>query len=327
MAGGYSFERIDNERDARVPLAYVAPPEDSATGHALRIAGSGLGALDLALRDTPIPGLTRSEALLWRRRFDTADLGQIADGIKQGRTLGLRTLIPGDVDWPESLAALGSREPYALWVKGDARLLSAPVSSRAALVGAYAASDYGVEWVRQASAELTQDGYVIAATSGAGIAAEAVQSVLRENGHPVVVAPRPLTSRDADDAVVAHHGVLISELPPGAGHPRETGRASHRILAATSGVLTVVEARERSTPIRTAMIARVCKRDVAAVPADVTRPRQGTNRLIADGTATLVTTTEDVERLLERSASRQPMLGLDHRAMARSLEHGAGLGR
>lgn len=326
MAGSFSFETIDTERAARVALAYVAPPEDTATGHALQITGSGLGALDLALRDTPIPGLSRAEALLWRRRFDTADLDQIADGVEQSRTLGLRTLIPGDPDWPESLAVLGPREPVALWGKGDARLLAAPVSSRAALVGAYAASDYGAEWAGRVAGELTQDGYVVATTSGTGIAAEASRASLLEGGHPVVVVPRALTQTQAD-AAIARDGLLVSELPPGSPHPRESGRSSHRILAATSGVLTVVEAREHSTPVRTAMLARMFKREVAAVPADVTRPRQGTNRLIADGTATLVTDVEDVERLLEQQTPVCSVLGLDLRSTARALDHGTGLGR
>ncbi|GAB2572316.1 DNA-processing protein DprA [Leucobacter ruminantium] len=327
MAGSFSFASIDDERTARAALTYVAPPEDAVTDHVLRVTGSGLSAIEMALRNDPIPGVGRSAALLWRRRFDVADLDRIADGFEQGRALGLHVLVPDDLDWPESLGKLGAREPYALWVKGDTSLLGAPVLSRAALIGAYAPTDYGTEWALRTAAELTQDGYVVTATSGTGIAAEATRGALLEGGHPVVVVPRPLSFAGPDSAAVARQGLLVSELPPHSPHSREAGRASHRLLAAMSGVVTVVEAHERSTPVRTAEMARTLGREVAAVPSDVTRLRRGTNALIAEGIATLITEAEDVEHLLEKHLATRLLLDVDRQAPARAFDHSSGLAR
>lgn len=322
MADAFSFETIDTERVARAALTFVAPPEDASTGHVLRTTGSGLATLDLALRDEPIAGLTRSEALLWRRRFDTADLRQIESGLDLDRERGLQILTPEDAEWPASLSRLGPREPYALWVTGDADLLAAPANSRTALIGAYAATEYGTDWAARAAAELTEDGYVVTATSGEGIATSAAQGVLDANGHPVVVVPRPLTALGSLDAEVARKGVLMNEIPPVSSMTRKAALSSHWLLAGLSGVFTVVEAREHSTAVQTARLARGLGREVAAVPADVTRNRQGTNRLIADGTATLVTDAEDVERLLEQQGPQRTALGLDLAAVGHRFDHG-----
>ena len=86
------YESITSERMARSVIASVVPAEDSATAAALHHAGSGLETLRLAVSDDPIPSVGSPYALLWRRRFDIADIDTIRT-LPQGRSDHLPILV------------------------------------------------------------------------------------------------------------------------------------------------------------------------------------------------------------------------------------------
>ena len=77
---------------------------------------------------------------------------------------------------------------------------------------------------------------------------------------------------------------------PGADAWRWSFLARNRIIAGLSGSTVVAEAAWRSGSLQTANLAHEIGRDVYAVPGPITAgSAQGTNQLIVDGKAALVT--------------------------------------
>ncbi|MFM7745644.1 MAG: DNA-processing protein DprA, partial [Actinomycetota bacterium] len=102
---------------------------------------------------------------------------------------------------------------------------------------------------------------------------------------------------------VAHHGLLISEHPPGAAAEPHHFPRRNRLIAALSEVVVVVESRESGGSMSTVRQAIERQRDVLAVPGS---PRvvsaAGTNLLIQQGCGA-VTCAADI----------LSVLALDHR--------------
>jgi DNA processing protein len=185
---------------------------------------------------------------------------------------------------------------------GDA-LLGA---DRVGIVGARAATPYGLEVARELGRALTLAGVGVVSGLALGIDAAAHDGAVaaaRDGVHPVAVlaggADRPYPARGHRlHAAVAAAGAVVSEMPPGFGVHRWAFVARNRLIAALCRVLVVVEAAERSGSLTTADFAAVIGRTVAAVPGRVTsRTAAGTNGLLRDG-APLVRDAGDVLDLL-----------------------------
>jgi DNA processing protein len=108
---------------------------------------------------------------------------------------------------------------------------------------------------------------------------------------PDVVYPR---RHRALHRQVREHGLVLSELPPGARPFRWSFPARNRIMAGLAQITVVVEAADPSGSLITSDFARDLGRSVAAVPGHVTSHlARGTNGLLRDG-AIPVTKAEDV---------------------------------
>lgn len=305
------YESITNERIARAVIASVVPSEDSTTAAALHHAGNGLEALRLAVGDDPIPSVGAPHALLWRRRFDVADVEEIRTNLEHGEAEGQRVLIPSDPDWPESLAVLGRLAPIALWTQGDTSLLADPPASRAAFVGGSECSPYGFEVASDLAEWIGADGRAVLSMHDTGIAEAVTLGGLRETNKVITVLPHGLNqNKDGFDYLrnkVAGVGLLITDRPPGA----LLSTRSHRILAALAGVTTVVEAQPQSDAMLIASIARDCGRAVGAVPGRVTdKASAGANELLRQGGARLITDGSDIADLLDGNSYRIDMPAL-----------------
>jgi DNA processing protein len=87
---------------------------------------------------------------------------------------------------------------------------------------------------------------------------------------------------------IGESGLVLSELPPGAGAWRWTFPARNRIMAAITAMTVVVEAADPSGSLITASFAAELGRGVAAVPGRVTAANAaGSNRLLRDGAAVI----------------------------------------
>jgi DNA processing protein len=189
--------------------------------------------------------------------------------------------------------------PWALIGRGDPALLDRlEPEATVTVVGARRASTYGREVARELGRELAAAGLVVTSGLAFGIDACAHRGAL-DAGLTVAVL-----GSGADVAYPASHralwrricerGLVVSELPPGAGAWRWTFPARNRIMAALAGMTVVVEAAQRSGSLITADLAADLGRDLGAVPGPVnSRFSAGTNDLLAGG-ACLVRDAQDV---------------------------------
>ena len=223
--------------------------------------------------------------------------------------------------------------PWALIGRGDPALLEGlEPEGVVTVVGARRASTYGREVARELGRELAAAGLVVVSGLAFGIDACAHRGAL-EGGTTIAVL-----GCGADVAYPAAHrslwrrigesGLVLSELPPGAGAWRWTFPARNRIMAALGGMTVVVEAAERSGSLITVDLAADLGRDLGAVPGPVgSRLSAGPNNLLAGG-ACLVRDAQDVldamlgpgARRIERAG---PRLAPGQHAVLEALELGA----
>jgi DNA processing protein len=223
--------------------------------------------------------------------------------------------------------------PWALVGRGDPDLLRqlAP-DGTVTVVGARRASTYGREAARELGRELAAAGLIVVSGLAFGIDACAHRGAL-DSGLTVAVlgcgadVAYPVAHRSLWRQI-GEQGLVLSELPPGAGAWRWTFPARNRIMAALSGMTVVVEAAERSGSLITADLAADLGRDLGAVPGPIgSRLSAGPNNLLAGG-ACVVRDAQDVldamlgagVRRIERAG---PRLEAAQQAVLEALEMGA----
>jgi DNA processing protein len=167
-----------------------------------------------------------------------------------------------------------------------------------AIVGSRNASAAGLKFAGQLAHQLGEAGFIIISGLARGIDQAAHRSSL-VNGTIAVLAGGhdriyPPEHEDLLEAIVAHDGAAISEMPVGhEPRARDFPRRNRLISGAALGVV-VVEAAHRSGSLITARMAGEQGREVFAVPGSPLDPRAaGTNDLLKQG-ATLVTEAADI---------------------------------
>lgn len=179
--------------------------------------------------------------------------------------------------------------PWALIGRGDpAQLDGLAREDTVTIVGARRASTYGREVARNLGRELAEAGIVVVSGLAFGVDACAHRGALEAGRTFAVLGCGPDVAYPASHRSlwrrICERGLVLSELPPGAGAWRWTFPARNRIMAALGGMTVVVEAAERSGSLITADIAADLGRDLGAVPGPVTsRSSAGSNSLLAGG--------------------------------------------
>jgi DNA processing protein len=207
-----------------------------------------------------------------------------------------------------------------------------------AVVGARAASPYGIEVARALGRGLAAAGLTVVSGMARGIDSAAHWGALDVGGTTVAVlaggAERayPASARGLHARIRAV-GAVVSELPPGTANRRWMFPARNRLIAGLAALTVVVEAGSGSGALLTAAIARELARPVAAVPGRVTSPLAvGPHALLGAGAA-LVTGAGDVlDRLAvppatpdagrARASERAAGLPGDQRALLGALAEG-----
>ncbi len=288
------------ERLARALLTCMAAPGDERLGRLVARAGAE-GALDLVRAGQAPAGPDRADLEkrfpAWNARLSEADPRRLLD-ICADR--GGRLICPDEAEWPSQLDDLGSGRPYALWVCGDQDLRFGCLRS-VALVGARAASPYGIHVAAEMAAELADRSWTVISGGAYGIDAAAHRGALSADGLTVavfacgidVVYPSDHAGLFTD---IARTGLLVSELPPGSTPTRPRFLIRNRVIAALTRGTVVIEAARRSGAISTARHARDLGRAVMAVPGPVTSPTSaGCHTLLRDwGETVCVTDTPDI---------------------------------
>ncbi len=209
--------------------------------------------------------------------------------------------------YPPRLAQLPDPAPLLL-VRGEVAALAAP---GVAIVGARAATAYGLGVARRLAGDLARAGLVVISGLARGIDAAAHAGALEAGGRSVAFLAcgpdrtYPPEHRELADRI-AGRGAVVSEHPPGTPPRASYFPLRNRLLAASGLALVVVEARERSGSLISAELAAGQDLDVFAVPGRVDAPTSaGPNRLLQEG-AYVARGADDVLALLAQRGSWRP---------------------
>jgi DNA processing protein len=209
-------------------------------------------------------------------------------------------------DYPGALRDLDREAPAALMGTGSAALLDRLAEDPGVtVVGSRRGSAYGRGVARELGRMLAAAGLPVISGLALGIDAAAHRGAIEGGGATIAVLGSgpdrayPPSNRRLYGRIASEGGVVVSELPPGAGAFRWTFPARNRIMAALGAMTVVVEAAERSGSLITVGFAQDLGREIGAVPGPVNSwLSEGANALLADG-AVVVRGAEDVlDRLL-----------------------------
>lgn len=269
-------------------LDWLRDGVDDLTGAAARLHGR-------CSREQAVDFVKHHEQ--WAARLEYLDRPLEA----RARSVGARVIVRGEPEWPLELDDLGTRAPFAMWVRGAGNL--ANLWGRAiALVGARAATAYGEHVTAEIAADLAHNRWTVLSGGAYGIDGAAHRAALGSQGPTIAVMAGGVdrlypAGHDELLREVMESGCVVSEVPPGFAPHRHRFLARNRLIA-TAAVTVVVEAAWRSGALSTANHASEMLRPVGAVPGAVTSAASsGCHRLIREGQAVLVTSADDVLEL------------------------------
>ncbi|MGO1539961.1 MAG: DNA-processing protein DprA [Agrococcus casei] len=301
-----------DERTARIVLSIIAEPNDSATGRLLTRVGA-VETIRLLETDSTVPVLGRVDGTMWRERLTPrVSAESVAERLREVDRLGIGVLIPGDRHWPAGVDDLGDSAPFVLWTKGAASFLARPPSDLVTITGARAATSYGEHVAAELASDLVREERGIIAGGAYGIEGAAHRAALASGGDTIAVlasgVDRPYPAGHSELLrTIADTGLLVSEMPPGVAPTRHRFLARGRLMAALSQATVVVEAGARSGALQTALQARLLGRGLGSVPGPVTSAASfGTNDLLRDQSARVVTGIGDVRQLLDGHTHLEP---------------------
>ncbi len=217
-----------------------------------------------------------------------------------------------DADYPAMLRDI-PQSPPVLFARGS----RAPqFESAVAIVGTRGVTPYGRQVTEAFVAALAGAGVAIISGLARGVDSIAHRVAL-ENGAPTVAvlaggieAVYPRENQGLADRIL-ENGALVSEYPPGIPARPDYFPRRNRILSGLAQATLVVEAGEGSGALHTANWAFEQGRDVFAIPGSIfSRQSYGTNQLIRENTARLVTTPEQLlaELNLVSAQATQPRM-------------------
>jgi DNA processing protein len=186
--------------------------------------------------------------------------------------------------------------PPVLWVRGSLAALNA---SSVAIVGARAASSYGLSVAERLASDLAAAGLVVVSGMARGVDSAAHRGALSAGGVTVavlgsgadVIYPPEHAALSRD---IAASGAVVSELVPGTPPLAPFFPLRNRIISGLSRAVVVIEASEKSGSLITARLALEQGREVLAVPGNVLSGRnRGAHALLRDG-AKIVESADDI---------------------------------
>ncbi|WP_433415100.1 DNA-processing protein DprA [Microtetraspora malaysiensis] len=301
------------ELPARVAIMRMAEPGDQVMGRLIARYGA-VAAADQARRGVLAAEFVSEEINRARAagrppaldRLAASWAARYADPVRdlaEGREQGARVVVPGDPEWPTQLDDLGDRRPYGLWLHGTVNLRFACLRS-VAIVGARAATAYGVQVASELASGLGDRRWTVISGGAYGIDAAAHRGALA-SGMPTVVVLAcgtdvcyPTAHQDLFQ-VVRSQGVVVSEVPMGSRPTRPRFLVRNRLIAALSRGTVVVQAAVRSGALNTATHANELNRHLMAVPGPITvEVSEGCHDLIRQGRAVCVTSVQEITELV-----------------------------
>mgnify|MGYP000949938641 CR=1 FL=1 len=298
--------RYEQDLISRLALSTAYEPGLDAVGQLVAEHGASMA---VALLDGPL-GESRSIRSLqdrWRQSDWLAEAHREADRAVE---VGVSFLTPHTEGWPTQLDDLTDRAPLVLRVKGALNVRSA-VSRSVAVVGARAATRYGIWLAEEVCAELAAGDWCVVSGGAMGIDAASHRGAFVGHGPTVAVSaggvdlavPR---SNDALFSQLYEFGAVVSEVPLGAHPNRRRFLVRNRLIAALAPAVVVVEAALRSGALSTAREGDAIGRLLCAFPGPTTSAMSaGCHRLIRECGAALVTCADDVVEAVLAGACRE----------------------
>lgn len=294
------------DRIARVRWSVMAEPGDSVAGR-LILAHGAAAALELALDERAVlddvrAGVSAGELARARNRW-LPRRDDHSYPLALARRVGARLIAPGDAEWPVRLDDLGAHAPALLWVRGAARALL-DIRHTSALVGARAATAYGVHAAYELSADLAASGVAIVSGAAVGIDAAAHRASTSTGAVGIAVLAGGVEKAYPSGhgellATLAQNGVVISEVPCGTAPTKWRFLQRNRIIAALGDATVVVEAGWRSGSLNTAGHAAAIGRPLGAVPGPITSAASaGCHRILREFDGVCVTSGDDIREML-----------------------------
>lgn len=214
--------------------------------------------------------------------------------------------------YPPRLARLVDAPPV-LAVRGNPALLRARC---VAMVGARAATPYGVEVATTLAVDFARAGWVVVSGLARGIDAAAHRGALAGGGATLAFqACGPERTYPTAHVKLARaiipRGALVTEFPIGTPPRPPYFPLRNRLISALSEAVVVVEARIRSGSLTTARHAAEQGVDVWAVPGALGRPTsEGPLLLLRDGAGLATSADEVLSTLGSRLPPRPPSAAL-----------------
>lgn len=187
-----------------------------------------------------------------------------------------------------------------------------------AIVGTRHPSRYGLEVAAEFATALAKH-FVIVSGLAYGIDAAAHRTTLEAGGKTIAVLGSglnyivPHCNRNLAKEI-EKNGCIVTEYPPETVPQKGYFPARNRIIAGMSIATLIVEGPQRSGSLITARLALEYNREVFAVPGNISHETSaGSNQLIRDSKAMLVTCPEDILTALgiEASATQNKKQPLD----------------
>lgn len=220
--------------------------------------------------------------------------------LEKAQSLGVNVITPADAEYPAQLLSAGGY-PLALYVKGDAKVLSRPAI---AMVGTRKATSYGLDQAYRFGRDLAANGWVVISGLALGIDAESHRGALAGGGLTVGVLGSALNrfyppeNLTLAQEIVKKGGAVVSEFPLGREPDQRSFPQRNHVVAGLSRAVIAVEAPAKSGTMITMGLAADLGRTVMAIPGRVDNPASaGCLSLIRDG-AILVRCPQDVEQEL-----------------------------
>ena len=243
------------------------------------------------------------------RGESVADLRRRAhDALTAAGEIGIEPLAWDAASYPVALTTIVDPPPV-VWVRGSIEVLN---RDAVAIVGARAASPYGLSVAERLASDVAAAGLVIVSGMARGVDSAAHRGALAAGGLTVAVLGSgvdviyppehaPL-ARDIEKA-----GAVISELVPGTPPLSHFFPLRNRIISGLCRAVVVIEAGEKSGSLITARMALEQGRDVLAVPGNVLSGRnRGAHGLLRDG-AKIVESADDILEELGLPSTVRPL--------------------
>lgn len=221
----------------------------------------------------------------------------IEDVIKENNYTNIKIIKISDEEYPEKLKKI-KNPPKQLYVRGNIENLK---QNGIAVIGTRDCSNYG----RKACKFFTNNlvGYNLNIISGLarGIDACAHKSCLEAKGKTIAVLPSgfdnvfPKQNEELLEEIIGKGGTVITEYPPEFEKTQESCRQRNRIMSGLAIGTLVIEAKKRSGTTITVRHTNEQGKKAYCIPSSIYNSKGiGTNLMIKEGSAKMVTGVEDI---------------------------------